>query len=48
MITNEAHWRVVAHDAPDAFFGVELQHKTAWVTFGIYRTSFATHRGETQ
>ncbi|MNQ94856.1 hypothetical protein D3C85_1103940 [compost metagenome] len=45
-ITDEEHRRVVADDVPVAFFGVELQRKTTWITLGISRTALATDRGE--
>ncbi|MNM77068.1 hypothetical protein D3C81_889100 [compost metagenome] len=47
-VTDEEHWSVVANDVPVAFFGVELQGETTWVTLGIGRTTLATDRGEAQ
>ncbi|MNG09668.1 hypothetical protein D3C84_930950 [compost metagenome] len=34
-VANEEHWRVIAHDVPVAFLGIELERKTTWIAFGV-------------
>jgi hypothetical protein len=45
-VAQEEHGRVVAHQVPVAFLGVELEREAADVALGIGRAAFAGHGGE--
>ena len=47
-ILDEEDWSIVSNHVVIAFFGVEFDGESSWISVAVISTTFSSHGGETE